>query len=191
MSPGNAYIKYNLLASELKHKDLGDDYDIYKSQEDINKLYNSTIGHKTIDALNLEYQFKVISVLDTLEKPSPYIMESLDNIKSIFNLNSASWKNSLELAYLFINHKDYDFAARLLDVFVEDTNVDEELLFTYLSLCSVIDNKYFSKKFEAALKKAETINKKRYCKLFDGNHFSLRVFENPNVKKQYCKACGK
>lgn len=191
LSPGNAYIKYNLLANELKYKELGDDYQIYKVQSDINKLYSSTIGHKTMDALNLEYQFKVISVLDTLSKPSPHIIESLDNIKSIFNLNSASWKNSLELAYLFINHKDYDFAARLLDVFVEDTNVDEELLFTYLSLCSVIDNKYYSKKFESALKKAQSINKNRYCELFDGNHFSLRVFENPNVKEQYCKTCGK
>ena len=189
LDPGNPYIKFNLLACEVKKGKVGDDYEIYKRQTKIDKLYNTTIGKETIDALNLEYQFKVIAVLDTLEQPTEKLFESLERIKTLVNLEVASWKNSLDLAKLFIAHEDYKFATRLLEIFVEDTKVNEELLFTYLSVCSIDPNKFFSSKFETALAKASEINKKRYCELFNGKHLSYRVFENPDVKTNYCKVC--
>ena len=191
LAPNNPYIHFNLLARGLEMEDVGDEYNIYKTQSGIDNLYNSTINKRTVDNLNLEYQFKVIAALDTLEKPSPKLFESLNRIKTIFNIESATLKNSLQLAYLFINHEDYDFASRLLEVFVEDTNVNEELLFTYLSLCSVSDYKYFTALFSSSLAKAAEINKDRFCKLFAGDQFSLRVLENPQAKKLYCEKCGK
>ncbi|MEA3446061.1 MAG: CAP domain-containing protein [Bacteroidota bacterium] len=189
LDPANPYIKFNLLACEVKLKAVGDDYQIYKRQSNIDKLYNSTISKETIDALNLEYQFKIIAALDTLDKAPDKLFESLDKIKNLVNLKVSSWTNSLQLAYLFINHGEYNFASRLLEIFVEDTKVDEELLFSYISLCSISEEKFFSSKFEKALIKASEINKKRYCELFDGKHLSYRVFENPDVKDQYCKVC--
>ncbi|MCF8373617.1 MAG: hypothetical protein K9H64_18495 [Bacteroidales bacterium] len=189
LDPSNPYIKFNLLACEVQANEVGDDYEIYKRQNNIDKLYNSSIGKSTLDALNLEYQFKVIAALDTLDQPSEKLFESLERIKTLVNLEVASWKNSLDLAKLFISHDDYKFASRLLEIFIEDTKVDEELLFTYLSLCSISENKFFSSKFENALVKASDINKKRYCELFDGKHLSYRVFENPDIKTQYCKVC--
>jgi hypothetical protein len=189
LDPGNPYIKFNLLACEVEMDEVGDDYDIYKRQSNIDKLYNTSISKPTLDALNLEYQFKVIAALDTLDQPSDKLFESLERIKTLVNLEVASWKNSLDLAKLFISHDDYKFASRLLEIFIEDTKVDEELLFTYLSLSSINEIKFFSSKFEGALKKASEINKKRYCELFDGKHLSYRVFENPDIKAQYCKVC--
>ncbi len=189
LDPSNPYIKYNLLACQVKMGKVGDDYEIYKRQSTIDKLYNSTISKATIDALNLEYQFKVIAALDTLDQAPEKLFESLDRIKNLVNLEVSSWKNSLELAYLFINHGDYRFASRILEIFVEDTKVDEELLFTYISLCSISEIKFFSSKFEKAMVKASDLNKKRYCQLFDGEHLSYRVLENPDVKSQYCKVC--
>lgn len=189
LDPTNPYIKFNWLACEVQTDGVGDDYEIYKRQSNIDKLYNSSIGKSTLDALNLEYQFKVIAALDTLDQPSEKLFESLERIKNLVNLEVASWKNSLDLAKLFISHDDYKFATRLLEIFIEDTKVDEDLLFTYLSLCSISEIKFFTSKFEQALVKASDINKKRYCELFDGKHLSYRVLENPDVKTQYCKVC--
>jgi hypothetical protein len=44
--------------------------------------------------------------------------------------------------------------------------------------------------FSYALNRGRELNPKRYCELFDGNYFSLRVFENQNVKEEYCKYCS-
>ncbi len=191
LAPDNNYISFNLLKCKLKFEDVGDDYQVFETQTAIDRLYGGSVGDKTVDALNLEYQFKIISALDTLDSPPPAIFTSLDKIKSIVNLEASSWHSSLQLAYLFIAHEDYNFARRLLEVFIEDTKVDEELLFTYLSLCSYSNYKFMTDKFENALSRALELNPDRFCELFDGKHFSLRVLENPNVKEKYCKGCNK
>jgi hypothetical protein len=189
LAPDNKYIAFNHLQCVLKFEDVGDEYEIYKVQTAIDRLYGGSVNDNTIDALNLEYQFMIIAALDTLDKPTQPLFTSLEKIKSIVNLEVSSWNNSLQLAYLFIDHRDYDFARKVLEVFIEDTKLNEELLFTYLSLCSYSDYKFVTGKFERAMKRAEEINPERYCQLFDGKHFSLRILENPNIKKQYCQAC--
>ena len=88
-----------------------------------------------------------------------------------------------------MEHSDYEYAAKLLDPFVENENVNEELLFTFISLCSHETDRQFTSRFENALKTADRINHKKYCELFDGKHFSIQVFDNPDVKSAYCKKC--
>ena len=189
LDPFNSYLQYNKLFCHILHESVGDDNQIQEYQAKIMELYFSTLSKPTVDALNLEYQFKIIDALDTLDTPHPLLIESLNRVKEIVNLKDANWLNSLKLAYLFMKQKDFEFAAKLLEPFIDNEQVFEELIFTYISLCSHTPAKLSSNKFVRAMQKAQEINHERYCKLFDGKHLSFQVFENEIVKKDYCKSC--
>lgn len=189
LDPFNSYLQYNKLFCHVLNGQLGDDNQIQEYQRKIMELYFSTLSKPTIDALNLEYQFKIIETLDTLDTPHPYIIESLNRIKEIVDLKDANWLNSLKLSYLFMKQKDFDFAAKLLEPFIDNSQVFEELIFTYISLCSHTPARLSSNKFARAMQKANELNHERYCKLFSEKQLSFQVFENEIVKADYCKAC--
>lgn len=189
MAPDNIYIYYNHLYCRILNETFVEDDSIDNMQETIDKLYESELSKETIDAINLKYQFRVIESLDTLEVPHPKLFESLDRIKKIVNLEESNWNNSLKLSYIFMEQKDYDFALKLLEPFIGEEVVFEELLFTYVSLCSFYPEKMSSEKFTIAMDRIRSDYPDRFCQLFDGSKFSMRVFENPLVKEMYCKSC--
>lgn len=187
--PSNKYIYYNKLYCEILHDNQGEDDDIEDMQDKIDELYESELGQEVIDVLNLEFQFKVIKNLDTLDTPHPLLIKSLNRIKQIVNLEEANWQNSLKLAYIFVAHKDYEFATKLLEPFIDDEHIFEELLFTYISLCSYSYHRQGSNRFVTAMKRARGLNKERYCALYDGSKFSFQIFDNPKIKEDYCSYC--
>jgi len=191
LDPSNIYISFNQLLNDVKNGEIVDDIKIFKNQNRLDKLYTTSISKETLDNLNLEYQFKIVKAYDTLATQPQILTESLNRIKTIVKVNSSDWKNSLQLAYTFMDHRDYEFAIRLLEVFVDNENVNEELLFTYLSLCSYSAERQMTGRFVRALQKANELNHKRYCSLFNGKNYSVQLFENPLVREYYCKSCGK
>ena len=105
------------------------------------------------------------------------------------NVEDANWQSSLKLAYIFIDHGDYDYAATLLEPFIYEENIYDELLFTYISLCSYSTHRMMSNRFVTAMEKARESDPKRFCKLFKGDKLSIQVLENTLVKEMYCKSC--
>lgn len=189
LDPFNDYLIYNKIFCHVLNGQLGDDNQIQEYQKKIQELYFGTLSKETIDALNLEYQFKIIETLDTLDTPHPFLIESLNRIKEIVNLKEVNWLNSLKLAYLFMRQKDFDFAAKLLEPFIDNSQVFEELIYTYISICSHTPARLSSNKFARAMQKADELNHDRYCKLLIGKQLSFQVFENELVKRDYCKSC--
>lgn len=191
LDPFNSYIQFNKIFCHILHNPLGDDRQIQEIQDKIMELYFSTLSKPTVDALNLEYQFKIIETLDTLDTPHPMLVESLERVKEIVNLKEANWQNSLKLAYLFMRQNDFEFAAKLLEPFIDSSVVFEELVFTYISVCTYTPKRLYTNKFARAMERAHELNPERYCKLFDGKHLSYQVLENEKVKSYYCKTCKK
>ncbi len=185
LNPSNNYIFFNKTFCDIMFNNFNDEKNISQTQNSIQRLYLSTFSKETIDALNLKFQFKIIN--DNSDKT--IINECLNNIKNIIDIKNVDMQNSLTLAYIFINNKDYDFAIKLLERFIYKREVSEDLLFTYISLCSRFKDKNSTRRFEVALSKASKMNKQRYCKLFDGSKLSFQVFENPKIKQNYCKKC--
>ena len=176
LDPFNSYINFNNLYCDVLFKNLGDDNRIKEIQDKISELYFTTLSKYTVDKLNLEYQFKIIKTLDTLETPHPKVVESLDRIKQIVNLKESNWQNSLKLSYMFLKQEDYDFARKLLEPFIDDKTVFEELIFTYISLCTFSEHKIYSNKFVLAMQKAQELNPERYCKLIKEKKLSFQIF---------------
>ena len=99
-------------------------------------------------------------------------------------------ESSLKLAYIFENHNDLAYALKLLNPYITDENVDEQLVFTYISIASHFPDQIFSKNFRLAMSKAAAKNKDRYCGLFGAPKMSFQVMDNPLIKKQFCETCG-
>lgn len=190
--PLNNYIRFNKVYCDVVNKEFNKQPVIFQQQKEIDALYEETsLSRETIDLLNLELQFNVIEAIDTSDNESELVEISLNKVKEIFNIKDADWKNSLKLAYIFMKHEDYDFATKLLEPFVYEEKVFEELIFTYVSLCSKSQARMYSNRFAHAMKKAHEINSVRYCEMFSGKKFSLQVLENKHVKEDYCKFCNK
>ncbi len=191
LAPENFYITYNWYYCQILHQELSGDKSIVDFQKDISNLYSTGLNKKTVDLLNLEFQFKVIQYLDTLEETSPLLLASLDTIRTISKLTESNWQNSLKLAYIFVGQKDYEFAAKLLEPYILSNNPFDELIFSYIAICSHLPYKFGSPRFVLAMNKAKELDKDRYCALFKKDKLTIQVLENTKVKEVYCKTCGK
>lgn len=186
LDPANDVVRYNRIYSSIKlDSTLGTKEQQSKMQVEIDALYKSKIEKKLVDGLNIEWQFKIMESLDTVENAEPQIEACITKIKSFYNFKDASWQNALKLAYVFTRGKDYKFSSTMLEPFLKVENVDERLLFSYISIASHLPEKFYSRTFNEALHKAKEKNPERYCELFGDPKMSFQVLGNPNAKRDY------
>ncbi len=189
----NSFVNFNHMMAWVKTQDITDNKQINEYQNKITDMYSrNEIPQPENDALNMEFQFKIIEKADTLDPsvPNPTVQACMDRIKKIFNIEAETWQNALKLAVIFEKHGDLAYSMKLLEPFLTDDKVDENLLFTYISIASHFSNQIFSKNFRIAMSKAAAKNSERYCKLFGYPNMSFQVMDNPQIKKQYCDVCG-
>lgn len=189
----NGFIAYNHLYCKVTNSDIINNADISRTQSAIEALYSKKeIEKEKVDKLNLEYQFKIIRTLDTSENATPnaYLNAATERIKRLLAIEEANWQNALKLANLVIRlQKDYAYAIKLIEPYVREADADQELLFTYISLCSYYPEKIYTNAFAEAAKNASTKNPTRFCELFNGSKFPLQGLENLKVKEIYCGTC--
>ncbi|MGZ4055958.1 MAG: hypothetical protein ACXVPU_19355 [Bacteroidia bacterium] len=189
IDPSNNYTAFNSLFCEINlDSTLGDSKAQNEMQKRIDAMYKTDIPKKYVDGLNVQWQFKIIESMDTVEGGELVTQACIDRIKTFYNIKESSWQNNLKLAYVFARFKDYKFAASLLAPFINDQSVNEQLLFAYASFCAKMPELYKSRTFVTALEKAEKIDHDRYCKLFGAPNITFQVFDNPFVKADYKKA---
>jgi outer membrane protein OmpA-like peptidoglycan-associated protein len=189
LDPTNDIVRYNrLYSSIILDTTLGTKDQQAKMQQEIDALYKTKIAKKFVDGLNIEWQFKIMESLDTLDGAEAQIEACINKIKGFYNFKDASWQNALKLAYAFTRGKDYKFSSNILEPFLKVENVNEGLLFSYISIASHLPEKFYSRTFSDALHKAKERNPERYCKLFGDPYMSFQVLDNPNAKKDYKEA---
>lgn len=186
---GNPFLTFNnLFCSVRLDSTVGDKGVIETTQKKIDALYSTNVPKKNIDALNIEYQFKVMDAVDTIAGGDVIIQACIDRIKTFYNIKDASWQNTLKLSYEFIRFKDYKFAADLLEPFIKEEKVDKQLLFTYISACAQMPERIKTSAFVTAMSKAKQADPVRYCKLFGAPFLTFQVLDNPFVKAEYVKS---
>lgn len=188
MDPDNSTASFNTLYCAVKmDSTVGDQKDITAMQTRISALYKSNVPKKYVDALNIEWQFKIIDEKNSEEGAEPIIQACTDKVKSFYNLKEGGWQNNLKLAYIFARFKDYKYASSLLSDFIKKNDVNEQVLFAYISFCAKVPELFKTRLFVLALQKAEHANHDRYCKLFGSPFLTFQVFDNPFVKEDYAK----
>lgn len=190
MDASNPYLFFNDVFCEVKHADLADEVVVNNLRKKMDQLYQTNLPEQTIDNLNLEYLFGIIDAVDTLPITPEMAVISMKKIKELVDVEEMNKNNALKLSYLFIEHNDYNYSAQLLEPFLDEENVDENLLFIYISLATHSNIRIGSKKFEIAISKALAVNKERLLTLFNSQRISMQVFDNPKVKEKLCKALG-
>lgn len=189
LAPDNVYILFNRLLCNVMHDEFADENGLRKMAGEIEGLYESVLSQKTVDELNLRFRFKVIQAVDTLGKESVIVPESLSRIKDIVNLKENSCTNALKLAYIFIDNEDRDFACRLIEPFIKSEEATEELLVTYISLCTYFESRIQSARFAKAIKRISSEYPETFCRLMKNHEISFQVLVNPDVKSVYCDVC--
>lgn len=188
IAPDNEILKYNRLYCAIRLDTAAANPDVQaKMQQEIDEMYTKTkIEKRLLDGLNIEWQFKIIEVLDTAETPAAElaIEACITRIKTFYDLKDASWQNALKLAFVFSRAKDYRYASTLLEPFVTE-KAEENLIFSYISIASHLPEKFYSRNFARALSIAHKRNNARYCKLFGEPFMSFQVLDNPVIKKEY------
>jgi hypothetical protein len=157
-------------------------------QQTINSLYGK-LDSNYVNGLNIEWQFKIMETVDTMPNSEVLIEECVNRIKKFYNIKDATWQNAYKLATVFTRAKDYSYAATLLEPYITKPNVNENLVFMYVSLASRVQEKYYSRTFAKGLEIAKEKNRERYCKLFGEPFMTFQVLENPEVKKVYQSNC--
>ncbi|MGZ3932561.1 MAG: CAP domain-containing protein, partial [Bacteroidia bacterium] len=148
MDPNNDILKYNKLYCAIKlDSSIGDLDAQSKTQQQIDELYKTKIDKKYLDGLNIEFQFRLMDVLDTSEAPAAQaaVEACIARIKSFYDLKQASWQNAQKLAFVFSRAKDFRYAANILEPYVVAENVDKNLLFSYISIASHLPEKFYSR----------------------------------------------
>lgn len=186
VDPANNYIKFNNLFCSVKlDTTIGDKKAQDEMQKRIEELYKTEIPKKYVDALNTEWQFRIIETYDTLDNGNLVVEQCINRIKSFYDFKDGSWQNALKLSYIFARFKDYKFAASILSPFINTEHPDKNLLFAYISFCGQETELINSRMFVVALEKAEKEDHDRYCKLFGQPYLTFQVLDNPLVKKDY------
>lgn len=197
MDPASPILRYNRTFCAIKlDSSIGNAEAQTKMQQSIDELYKDTavITKKQIDGLNIEWQFKIMEVLDTSETPAAEaaIAACIERIKQFYNIKDATWQNAQKLAYIFTRAKDFRYASNVLEPYLSAPNVDENLLFSYIGIASHLPEKFYSRTFAKALSTAKQKNSARYCKLFGEPYMTFQVLDNPVIKKEYNEAgCSK
>lgn len=183
----NSILRYNALFCKIDaDSTLGDKPAQAEMQLKIDDLYKTDLPKPLVDGLNIEWQFKILDALDTLDGAEEQRQACIDKIKSFYDFKNATWQNAVKLAYAFARAKDFKFAANILEPYL-DTKEDK-VLYAYVSIASHVPEKFFAHKFATALNQIKDTNKEKYCKLFGEPFMSFQVLDNPAIKKEYRSA---
>lgn len=188
----NIYVEYNDILCEVTLLNLENEDYTSKTQERINRLYNTPINVDLIDLLNIELQYQIMDIYkDSLGYDHPLVTKSVNKIKEIIKFEELTWENSLKLSSIFINHGDYEYAVKLLEPWIFDDQVPFVLLTSYATACSKVEYRVHSKSFYHAMNKIKQHDSKFFCDLFKGDKLSVQTFVNTEVKKLWCETCKK
>ncbi len=181
--PNNQYLMFNDVFCQVRFSNLSNTQNINNLETRFQRLYETKLPEQTIKNLHLKYLFSVINAIDTTSETSPLAESYLLKIKELVNIKEVNQENALSLAYLFMEHQEHNYAAILLEPFLNNKGTNEELLFTYISLATHNPNRIISNYFYDAVKNALNINKERLQQLFSSGRISVQVLENLKVKQ--------
>ncbi|MFQ3296234.1 MAG: outer membrane protein OmpA-like peptidoglycan-associated protein [Polaribacter sp.] len=108
-----------------------------------------------------------------------------------FNLSNYDY---LSLAQFLTYYSHTAEATEVLEGKVRTITVDEDLLFYYLNLTIINDNAVASQYYRTIMLNAITMNKERFCGLFNPSlekGVTFQLLKNNYLKDTYCENCAK
>ena len=111
VAPGNDFVKYNSMYSNLEFNALpAEQVKIDSLQTVIESINNPRIPQDYVANLNIEQQFRIIDEFDDKPQFKGLVEQAVGRLKSLYKIDASnSWQNALKLAYIFSERGDYDY----------------------------------------------------------------------------------
>lgn len=192
IAPKDGKIKYNLVALKIKlwrFKALdAKEIDLKTQITDLKKFGISTV---LIDRMLLNLH---IIKAETQMREKDYKNKDLSVafIESTYKKIHLSNQDYLSLAQFFSFYANIDKAVTLLDKKSKQVDIDEDLLFYYLNLTLINKELMEKEDYRTILINANTINPKRFCRMFDAidkGGVTFQMLENDYLRGVYCEGC--
>lgn len=190
VDPGNVYLEYNrillklLLWSEKYDREADPKYLL----RDIKALYNRDIEPYKIHQLLLN--FHIISADYYYEtKKFRERDKALNEVKKILLQSQLNRDQTLKIANYFTFQMRIDWAIELMKPWAQRKNIDEEFLFTFLTVAIYNKELVTPKEYQEFMIRAKNMNKARFCKLFGYPNMSFQLLKDLSVKEIYCNTC--
>lgn len=190
IDPNNPYINYNkaILNLLLWSEDYSRETDPKNLLKDIRSLYGNDIEPYRIHQLILNHN--IISADYYYEtKKFKERDKSLFEVKKMLLQSQLSKEQVVQISDYFIFQMRISWAIELMKPWVVQTDIDEDFLFTFLTI-AIYDKKLVpEKEYAELLIRAKQLNKERFCKLFGNPNMSFQLLKDLSVKTIFCEAC--
>jgi len=190
IAPENVYLQYNKIALRLllwatKYSREPDHKELLK---EIRALYNTNIEKWQISRLILNYNLVAADVYYEANKFKERD-KALDEVQKILLQSNLTRDQVLKVADYFIFQMRIDWAIDLMKPLAEKPTIDEEFLYTFLSIAIYNKEKVPEAEYLQFMKKARQMNKERFCQLFGFPNMSFQLLKDLSVKELYCNSC--
>lgn len=190
IDPNYPYINYNkaILNLLLWSEDYSRETDPKNLLKDIRSLYGNDIEPYRIHQLILNHN--IVSADYYYEtKKFKERDKSLLEVKKMLLQSQLSKEQVVQISDYFIFQMRISWAIELMKPWVVQTDIDEDFLFTFLTI-AIYDKKLVpEKEYAELLIRAKQLNKERFCKLFGNPNMSFQLLKDLSVKTIYCEAC--
>lgn len=192
LDKNNKRINYNLVAIKFKiwRFKIGE-VDKKKFLSEINNLKSYGVQQNLIDRMLINFHI-IKSENDMQNKDYDAKNESVQYIYDNYSSIQLSDTDTFSLAQFLAYYANIEWAANLLDKNVRSISVDEDLLFYYLNLTLINSTITKSDEYRTIMLNASTLNKERYCNMFDSpekNGVTFQLLEDPYLRRGYCEIC--
>jgi len=192
LAPRDGKVKYNLAALKIKlwrYKALEVKEADLKTQ--ITDLKKFDISSVLIDRMLLNLHIiKAENQMQSKDYKNKDL--SVAFIETTYKKIPLSDFDYLSLAQFFSYYANIDKAVVLLDKKSRQIDIDEDLLFYYLNLTLINKELIEKEDYRTILLNANTINPKRFCRMFDAidkGGVTFQMLENDFLRGVYCEGC--
>lgn len=192
LAPKDGKVKYNLAALKIKlwrYKALEVKEADLKTQ--ITDLKKFGISSVLIDRMLLNMHIiKAENQMQSKDYKNKDL--SVAFIETTYKKIPLSDFDYLSLAQFFSYYANIDKAVVLLDKKSRQIDIDEDLLFYYLNLTLINKELMEKEDYRTILLNANTINPKRFCRMFDAidkGGVTFQMLENDFLRGVYCEGC--
>ena len=186
----NSFLKYNqsVLRLLLWSRDYKRETMPKTVLREIKLLASTNIEAWMINRLVLNYNIIAADYFYD-HKLFPDREKALSNVKKALFSSNLDRDQSFRIANYFMFQLRIDWAIDIMKPFAIKKNIDEEFLFTFLTVAIYNKEKVPQKEYEALMLRAKEINKERFCKLFGFPNMSFQLLKDISVKTLYCETC--
>lgn len=190
IEPSNVYLKYNKTALRLLlwSNKYSREPEPKKIMREIRLLYNSDIDKWKISRLILNYNLVAADVFYESNKFKER-EKALSEVQKILLQSKLTRDQTFKVANYFMFQMRIDWTIELMKPWALQSTIDEEFLFTFLSVAIYNKKIVTEKEYLEFMNRAKAMNKDRFCSLFGFPNMSFQLLKDLSVKKLYCKTC--